>query len=430
MKKERIKTGVLSLLVLGSVLQATSCGFRGKAEQTDGSSETQHEIVEMHQEEMQPIEIHSEGETVGVVEMNPSIYEILNDKGYSLPDYSRLKDGSLDSYQYKELNSEYASTTTDVNFRNGPDTDSYIEDTFLPGTMVRLIARCENGWYLAEHDGQLGFLCGDYVHEIDSQKLQQQLQNLPEVVPVVQATQNVNVRPDSNTNNVEYGTLSQGNYLEMVRKLDNGWYEVIYEGKHAYVCGDYVKESAAFAGDFSKMVTMNVDAKLYDQPFGNAIDSIPRLETAKVFAEVEGYYYVESNGKIGFIQKGDCIVLDGTYVVVDISDQTATLYRGNEEILRTYVVTGKDSSPSDLGLFDIDAKATDSWLTGADYSTHVNYWMPYNGGEGLHDATWRSEFGGQIYHNSGSHGCVNCPYDAAATLYENVKVGSKVLVKE
>ena len=77
-------------------------------------------------------------------------------------------------------------------------------------------------------------------------------------------------------------------------------------------------------------------------------------------------------------------------------------------------------------------KIRNARLVGANnsYDTTVNYWMAFIGNShGLHDATWRSEFGGQIYHNSGSHGCVNCPYDAAATLYDNVSVGSKVLVK-
>ena len=40
----------------------------------------------------------------------------------------------------------------------------------------------------------------------------------------------------------------------------------------------------------------------------------------------------------------------------------------------------------------------------------VTYWMPFNGGIGFHDATWRGCFGGQIYIWSGSHGCVNMPY--------------------
>jgi len=54
--------------------------------------------------------------------------------------------------------------------------------------------------------------------------------------------------------------------------------------------------------------------------------------------------------------------------------------------------------------------------------------MPYNGGEGLHDATWRTEFGKDIYKTNGSHGCVNLPLDIAKEIYDIVKVGTIVEV--
>ena len=40
----------------------------------------------------------------------------------------------------------------------------------------------------------------------------------------------------------------------------------------------------------------------------------------------------------------------------------------------------------------------------------------------------RSEFGGSIYKTRGSHGCVNTPYSAMKTIYENVKIGYPVVV--
>ena len=68
------------------------------------------------------------------------------------------------------------------------------------------------------------------------------------------------------------------------------------------------------------------------------------------------------------------------------------------------------------------------YLKGAGYLSYVNYWMPYNGGEGLHDATWRDEFGKDIYKTSGSHGCINMPLDIAEQVYNNVEVGTIVEV--
>ena len=70
----------------------------------------------------------------------------------------------------------------------------------------------------------------------------------------------------------------------------------------------------------------------------------------------------------------------------------------------------------------------DAVLRGADYATPVSYWMPFNGGEGIHDANWRSSFGGQIYKTNGSHGCLNMPPSVAAQIYSVVSTGYPVLV--
>ena len=56
--------------------------------------------------------------------------------------------------------------------------------------------------------------------------------------------------------------------------------------------------------------------------------------------------------------------------------------------------------------------------------------MPFDGGIGLHDATWRKRFGGEIYKTSGSHGCVNLPYNAAKQIYEFAYSGMPVIVYE
>ena len=53
--------------------------------------------------------------------------------------------------------------------------------------------------------------------------------------------------------------------------------------------------------------------------------------------------------------------------------------------------------------------------------------MPFNGGIGIHDATWRSSFGGNIYVAGGSHGCVNAPYSLANTIFNNIDSGTPVV---
>ena len=54
--------------------------------------------------------------------------------------------------------------------------------------------------------------------------------------------------------------------------------------------------------------------------------------------------------------------------------------------------------------------------------------MPFYDGQGLHDASWRTAFGGNIYQTNGSHGCVNLPPAVAATIYENIDTGTPVIL--
>ena len=54
--------------------------------------------------------------------------------------------------------------------------------------------------------------------------------------------------------------------------------------------------------------------------------------------------------------------------------------------------------------------------------------MPFNGGLGMHDATWRSKFGGTIYKNSGSHGCINMPKNNAKKTYETIETNYPIVV--
>ena len=123
--------------------------------------------------------------------------------------------------------------------------------------------------------------------------------------------------------------------------------------------------------------------------------------------------------------------IGGTYIEVSISAQTMWMYKDGECIVSTPVVTGNvaagHSTPSG-GVWAIDARMPNYTPTGQDYNSEVSFWLPFNGDVGIHDASWRSEFGGSIYKTRGSHGCVNTPYSAMKVIYENAKIGYPVVV--
>ncbi|MBR1770641.1 MAG: L,D-transpeptidase/peptidoglycan binding protein [Lachnospiraceae bacterium] len=121
--------------------------------------------------------------------------------------------------------------------------------------------------------------------------------------------------------------------------------------------------------------------------------------------------------------------IGNSYVEADLTHQHLYLYQNGSVVLETDFVSGNMSNGSRTpqGVFGITYKTTNAVLRGADYQTPVNYWMPFYGNYGMHDATWREEFGGDIYLTEGSHGCLNLPLDQAASIYNYMSEGFPVV---
>lgn len=122
--------------------------------------------------------------------------------------------------------------------------------------------------------------------------------------------------------------------------------------------------------------------------------------------------------------------LGNTYVEIDYTNQRMWYYKDGQLLAETPVVTGNVGAgmASPEGVFCLVGKQEDAVLTGEDYKTPVDYWMPFYGGVGIHDAdTWRTAYGGDIYQWSGSHGCINTPTAQAAVIFENIEVGTPVV---
>ncbi|SFN59111.1 Putative peptidoglycan binding domain-containing protein [Pseudobutyrivibrio sp. UC1225] len=119
-----------------------------------------------------------------------------------------------------------------------------------------------------------------------------------------------------------------------------------------------------------------------------------------------------------------------SYVEVNLTTQHVYVYKEGVMVLDTSCVSGNVSKGhgTHTGVYPIAYKQKDATLRGDNYESHVNFWMPFNLGEGLHDATWRSKFGGTIYKTSGSHGCVNLPLSQAEKIYDIVEAGWPVIV--
>ncbi len=118
-----------------------------------------------------------------------------------------------------------------------------------------------------------------------------------------------------------------------------------------------------------------------------------------------------------------------SYVEINLTSQHLFLYQNGECILESDFVSGNPSrgNATPPGIYGITYKERNATLNGETYSTPVNFWMPFNNNVGMHDATWRSEFGRNIYMTNGSHGCVNLPYAVAQEIYGIVEKNTPVI---
>ena len=134
-------------------------------------------------------------------------------------------------------------------------------------------------------------------------------------------------------------------------------------------------------------------------------------------------YVRKDNGEGGVDDIGD------TYVEINLGEQHLYVVKESKIVEESDFVSGKlsNGNGTPAGVFGITYKEKNATLSGESYESHVNYWMPFNGNIGMHDATWRKEFGKDIYITNGSHGCVNLPLEKAEIIYDLVEKGMPVV---
>ncbi|MBQ7933866.1 MAG: L,D-transpeptidase family protein [Lachnospiraceae bacterium] len=122
--------------------------------------------------------------------------------------------------------------------------------------------------------------------------------------------------------------------------------------------------------------------------------------------------------------------IGSSYVEIDLTNQHLYLYKDGVLVLESLFVSGLMTDPECVtpqGVFRITYKTVNATLRGGDYAEFVYYWMPFHGNYGMHDATWRTEFGGDIYLTNGSHGCINLPLENAEVIYNYMYAGYPVI---
>lgn len=172
--------------------------------------------------------------------------------------------------------------------------------------------------------------------------------------------------------------------------------------------------------------------KLANNEYGYRIDQDAEFE--QLFADLSSGEAIEREpvySKSGYRRNGTDDLM-GTYIEVSLDAQHLWLYKDGALITETDIVSGKPGKDTETyrGAWPIAFKKSPYTLTSDiyGYEVPVTYWMPFVYGQGLHDLSSRTSFGGNIYKTNGSHGCVNLPLDQAKLIYETIEAGYPIIL--
>lgn len=171
--------------------------------------------------------------------------------------------------------------------------------------------------------------------------------------------------------------------------------------------------------------TVTVNGGIY----GNQLD-----QKAECDYLIQAFYeYNTADREPEYVQKARYQGTDDVgpdYIEVNLTEQMLYYIKGGELFLKTDIVSGSIRSghrtPSRICY--VQGKYRNTVLRGPGYASFVYYWVPVYKAIGIHDATWRSRFGEEIYLTNGSHGCVNVPIEQMKLLYADIETGLPVIL--
>ncbi|MBU3202243.1 L,D-transpeptidase/peptidoglycan binding protein [Clostridium estertheticum] len=204
-------------------------------------------------------------------------------------------------------------------------------------------------------------------------------------------------------------TFDKDKMDDYVKKVDNNYNTYGKQRNFATSLGTTVKVSG---GDYGWLVNRS----------GEVNDLIVAIKGGQTIKKEPHYTQTAASHDINDI--------GSTYVEINLTKQHLWFYKNGSLVVQGDVVTGDVSKnhATPAGVYVLKYKEKNATLKGEGYSTPVDVFMPFNGGIGIHDASWRNnKFGKNIYLTNGSHGCINSPPILAKTIYNNIKAGTPVV---
>ena len=372
------------------------------------------------------------GERIDSLPKGQDAQRILScDNGWSLIRYNKkigfVKDEFIEDISDENIYSnldftemrKILMTKENVYLRLDPFIDADAITTIPENTKIEILAYSSNEWYLVNYNGKLGFIHENYVKDIEGKFLD-----------VVRAKSEVNLRSKPSIKSEKYNIMYAGDELPYLEDYNDEWYKVDYFGRDAYVIKRLTTHEEYKPIDFMKVVYIKNGTPLlsYASDYAEPITFLDKYETGEVLTDEGNFYFIRTLDYEGYIRKDAVSDLKGLFVIIDISSQKLIIYENNDYLLKTNIVSGKDETPTPIGKYKIEAKRENYTLRGEDYEVDVAYWLQIKNNYGAHDLNMNGDYGGDIFHKRGSHGCVRMHIIPAEKVYHLVKTGTPVII--
>lgn len=322
-------------------------------------------------------------------------------------------------------------TTDSVNIRKYATTTSASIAKVNKNTSF-YVTKMSNNWYQVKVNNEIGYVLSSYTTTKTTTQVPQETPSYQTTTKYIVSNRYANVREYPSTSARLVTTLQQNEVVYVIEQ-SNGWSKILLNNKEAYIYSELItkQQQSKLSSNEYYVVASSLNVRKEANTSSKILTTVKLGTKVKVLSKTSTWSKVQISNITGYV-RNDYITRD--YVIVDITNQSVYLFIDNKNTLTTNVVTGmKNKHDTPLGTYILSRSnfETNRYLDGynddgSKYHSFVNYWMPFNGGVGFHDATWRNEFNKKIYESNGSHGCVNMNKDAAKILFDSVK--SKALV--
>ncbi|MED0961772.1 SH3 domain-containing protein [Bacillus paramycoides] len=209
--------------------------------------------------------------------------------------------------------------TADVlRVRTGPSTSSSVSGRVYEGQTLNVIGE-ENGWVKIKHNGQIGYVSGQFVSGVSSNNNND---NQTTVQPASgNYTVNVSslrVRTGPSTSHPTVGSVKKGQVVQVVGEVQD-WFKINYAGQTAYLSKDYVTKGGSNENvvqdnkqDQNNNVTVqtggtyvvnatSLRVRTGPATYHSVIGGVLNGTTLNVIGAENGWFKVNYQGKTGYV---------------------------------------------------------------------------------------------------------------------------------